>query len=224
MANSFFSSSVNGVVGIEEASLGIGGGLSMAMCAIGFALSLSLGAEKTDAYVEDGVLVAAAIALNFLKIPLGPTGGSINLQMLPLMVIALRHGPFHGLLCGGIIFGLITCLSDGYGFACYPFDYLVAFGGIGVLGFFQALILPKEETPIWKSELFLALGGVLVTLIRFIGSSASSMILWNCTLLKAVLYNVTYIPASGLVSTLLLMALLPTLKRIDRLFPVKAKS
>ena len=61
---------------------------------------------------EEAILIALAFILNFLKIGIGSTGGSINFQMLPLFLIALRHGPSHGLIAGGIVYGLLTCLAD----------------------------------------------------------------------------------------------------------------
>ena len=49
------------------------------------------------------------------------------------------------------IFGLVTCLTDGYGFYTYPFDYLIGFGSIAVFGFFSRLnegeggVLPERK-------------------------------------------------------------------------------
>ena len=77
--------------------------------------------------VEIAMLCALAIVLDrFLKIPLGPTGGSLNLSMVPIFFINLRHGWFKGFVAGGLIYGLITCLLDGYGMACYPLEYFMA--------------------------------------------------------------------------------------------------
>ena len=116
---------------------------------------------------ENGILIAMAFGLNFIKIPVGATGGSINFQMLPLMIIALRRGPASGLICGGILFGLLTCLTDGYGFACYPFDYLIGFGSVAVMGFFRPFIFGQNQKGYnFKGEAFLLLAGVLSTFIR----------------------------------------------------------
>ena len=123
-------------------------------------LSLSQSYDETDFTIrdiaEDGILIAAAFGLNFIKIPVGPTGGSINLQMLPLMIIALRRGPFHGLVSGGIVYGLLTCLTDGYGFACYPFDYLIGRG----FGLLPPIHPWKEANPIqFERRAFPSIGG-----------------------------------------------------------------
>ncbi len=173
---------------------------------------------------EDAIFIAAAFALNFLKIPtpIAVTGGSINLQMLPLFIIALRHGPFHGLVCGGIVYGLLTCFTDGYGFACYPYDYLIGFGSIAVLGFFKPLIMGKDQRHYnLKGEIFLAVGGVLATCVRLLGSTISSVVLWGYKFDVALAYNASYIPASGIVAIIIVMAIYGPLLAVNRRFPVE---
>ena len=171
---------------------------------------------------EDAIFIATAFALNFLKIPVGPTGGSINLQMLPLFIIALRHGPFHGLVCGGIVYGLLTCFTDGWGFACYPFDYLIGFGSVAVLGFFKPLIVGKDqEFYNVKGLIFIAVGGILATCVRLLGSSISSVVLWETSFVEALAYNAAYIPVSGAAAFLILMAIYGPLLRVNRRFPVE---
>ena len=63
---------------------------------------------------EITIFSALAIVLDrLIKIPVGITGGSINISLVPLYVIALRHGWFKSFIAGSIIYGLITCLFDG---------------------------------------------------------------------------------------------------------------
>ena len=92
---------------------------------------------STHAIAEDGVLIALAFVLNFVKVPLAAAGGSVNLQLLPLFIIALRRGPLHGLVASGVVYGLLTCLTDGYGLITFPFDYLIGFGSAGFVGIFS---------------------------------------------------------------------------------------
>ena len=130
-----------------EVGLALAFACSMASAFFGIVYAYSTMPITVREMAEDGILVAAAVALNFLKIPAPEalTGGSINLQFLPLFILALRHGPLHGFIASGIAFGLITCLTDGYGFQYYPFDYLIGFGSAAVLGFFKPLILGKNQ-------------------------------------------------------------------------------
>ncbi len=210
---------------LHGVSLAWGSALSITFSALAFAAATNHSFTEDTFNVrdiaEDAVLIAMAFGLNFLKIPVGATGGSVNFQMLPLMVIAIRKGPVHGFLCGGIIYGLLTCLTDGYGFACYPFDYLIGFGSVAVLGFFRNLILPKDANGYnVKSMLFLLLGGVLSTFVRFAGSNISSMVVYGYTLKAALAYNSFYIPLSGAISFGMLIALYGPLVKLNQRFNV----
>jgi len=203
-----------------------GAGVSISFASLACLLSLGLTSYGESITVrsmaEDGVLIAFAFVLNFVKLPIQAEGGSVNFQMLPLMLIALRHGPAQGFICGGLIYGLLTCLTDGYGLATYPFDYLIGFGSVAVMGFFRSKIfVPGQKKYTVKGEFFLLLAGVLATLIRYIGSTVSSIVLYAYTLKAALAYNIVYIPVSGAISLALIMALYGPLCRLNTAFPVK---
>ena len=214
----YFYSSVHDVEFSWGATLGV------AMCTIAFAFTtLSNQSSTTKQIAEEGVLLALAFVLNLVKIPVGATGGSINFQMLPLMIIALRHGPAHGFIAGGIVYGLLTCLTDGYGFACYPFDYLIGFGSVAVMGLFRKQIFGEnQEGYNLKGLIFIFIGGLLSTLVRYIGSNVSSIVVYGYTLKAALAYNAFYIPLSGLISTIAFMSLYAPLIRVNKLYPVKS--
>ena len=205
---------------VKSIKFGAGSAVSMILTILAVISSLGTYVGKRPFSVrdvaEDGVLIALAFVLNFIKIPVGATGGSINFQMLPLFIIALRHGPAHGLIAGGIAYGLLTCLTDGWGFFTYPFDYLVGFGSVMVLGFFRPLIFGKDQK--WynvKGLLFLALGGALATFVRFMGSMASSMVVYGLDFKAAAIYNSVYIPVAGAVAIGALMALYGPLAKLN---------
>lgn len=207
---------------LHDVTLSWGSGLGIAFTNLAFAFTMASNKQHTvREIVEEGVLISLAFVLNFIKIPVGPTGGSINFQMLPLMVIALRHGPQHGFIAGGIIYGLLTCLTDGYGFACYPFDYLIGFGSVAVMGFFRKFIFSKEQkTYNVKGILFILLAGLLSTAVRYIGSNVSSIVVYDYSLKAALEYNAFYIPLSGLISTLAFIAIYGPLININRRYSI----
>ena len=209
---------------LHDAMLSWGTNLGIFFCTEAFALTtLSNQNATTKQIAEEGVLLAMAFVLNLIKIPVGPTGGSINFQMLPLMIIALRHGPAHGFIAGGIVYGLLTCLTDGYGFACYPFDYLIGFGSVAVMGLFRKQIFGEDQEGYnVKGLIFIFIAGTLSTLVRYIGSNVSSIVVYGYTLKAALAYNAFYIPLSGLIATLAFMALYKPLIRINKLYPVKS--
>ena len=207
---------------LHDVSLSWGSGLGIAFTNLAFAFTMASNKQHTvREIVEEGVLISLAFVLNFIKIPVGPTGGSINFQMLPLMIIALRHGPQHGFIAGGIIYGLLTCLTDGYGFACYPFDYLIGFGSVAVMGFFRKFIFSKEQnTYNVKGIIFILVAGLLSTAVRYIGSNVSSIVVYGYTLKAALEYNAFYIPLSGLVATLAFIAIYGPLIKINKRYPI----
>ena len=216
-ATQSFEASLHGV------DLSWGSALGIAFTNIAFAFTMANNERRTvREIVEEGVLISLAFVLNFIRIPIGPTGGSINFQMLPLMIIALRHGPEHGFVAGGIIYGLLTCLTDGYGFACYPFDYLIGFGSVAVMGLFRKFIFSKDQNNYnFKGIFFILLAGLLSTAVRYIGSNVSSIVVYGYTLKAALAYNAYYIPLSGLIATLAFVAMYRPLIKINQHYPVR---
>lgn len=215
----------NEIPNFYSATIGWGsiGGIASLIIGSILSLSSSLTEKKitTRDIAEDGILIAAAFILNLIKLPIATGGGSVNFQMLPLFLIALRHGPTQGLVCGGIIYGFLTCLTDGYGFATYPFDYLVPFGSVLIIGYFRPLIFSEKQTTYnLLGEIFILLSCTLATMGRFIGSTASSMILYGLSFRAAVDYNAIYIPVSGAIATAVLMMMYGPLIQINKRYPV----
>ena len=173
---------------------------------------------------EIAILCALAIALDrFVKIPVGATGGSINLAAVPLFIIALRHGWFKGFVGGGLIFGITTCLLDAYGFQYYFFDYCIAFGCIGLtglIGYFIHSIYSKKE---FKYQLFayvLLLGAIICyCVIRTLSASMDSMIFYGYTLIPSIVYNISYIGPSCVIDFVLLCILLPVIYSLNMMMP-----
>ena len=169
---------------------------------------------------EIALLSALAIGLQFIRVPIGATGGSINLGLVPLAFLALRHGPAKGFIAGAFIFGLVTCLTDGYGFYTYPFDYLIGFGSIAVFGFFSRLIFTNNEQG-WTAWgfLWLFVAAVGASLVRFIGSTVSSMVIYGYDFYGACTYNVVYIFVTGAVTYAVLALLYIPFASIQKNFP-----
>lgn len=171
---------------------------------------------------EIGILSAMAIGLQFIRIPVSAGPGSINLGLIPLFIIALRRGPTKGFIASAFVYGLITCLTDGYGFFTYPLDYLIGFGSCAALGFFSKLIFQGGKKG-WSvmGFVWIAVGCVIATFIRFIGSSASSMVNYGFDFVPALQYNAIYIPVTGAVSLVAMEILYIPLARLNIFFPAK---
>lgn len=195
--------------------------LSLLSSLVSFSLSANLIKISIRDISEIGILSALAIALQFIKIQVGPDGGSINLGLVPLSLIALRHGPTKGFIAGGLVYGIITCITDGYGFQTYPFDYLIGFGSIAEIGFFSKLCFKGEDGWNPLGFLYIFLGIVLATLVRLIGSTISSMVIYGYDLAAALAYNGVYIPVTGAVTLACMEALYIPIAKVNRIFPVE---
>lgn len=168
---------------------------------------------------EIAMLCGLAIVIDrFIKIPLGATGGSINLSMLPLILIALRHGWFKGLISGGVIFGLTTNLLDGYGLACYPLEYFVAFGSISIIGLLSPFIYKMAKNNKLIAILILILGILSVGVIRFFAASIDSVILYEYGWIDAFIYNLPYVFISLGAVLVLVVALFPVILRLNHIY------
>ena len=65
--------------------------------------------NKTRVLVECAILIALAIVLSYIKFDLGAEGGSVSLVMVPLVLIAFRHGSVWG-IAAGLVFGFVKCV------------------------------------------------------------------------------------------------------------------
>ena len=172
---------------------------------------------------EIAILSALAIVLDrVVRIPLGATGGSINISMVPLYVIALRHGWFKSFIAGGIVYGLITCLFDGYGLICYPLEYFVAFGAICILGvaskYINGIKLDSFKNICVSYGLLIA-SIVLATFVRIFAASIDSVLIWKYTFGAALAYNIPYVSLSSIFVCVIMCFLLPVVKKLNNMMP-----
>ena len=213
----------------KETKIAWGSGLLMLLASLELFAVISCSEfkkENTKAISEDAILIASAFVLNLIKFFQMPSGGSVNLQMLPLFIIALRRGPLHSFVCSGLVYGLLTCLTDGWAFASFPFDYVIAFGSVALLGFFRKLIMNRETsniTSMFLGELFIFIGVTLATTLRFIAGTLSGVLIWNTELVPSMAYNAPYVFVSGALDLVALMVIYPTLLTINKRFPSEEK-
>ena len=94
--------------------------------------------KKTRILTECAVAVALAVLCSFIKVWEMPQGGSVALTMIPLLVISYRRGAMAGIISGGV-YGLMSLLFAGvvYHPMSILLDYVLAFGLIGIAGFFN---------------------------------------------------------------------------------------
>lgn len=172
--------------------------------------------KKTRVLVECAILIALAVVLSYLKFDLGAQGGSVSLVMLPLILIALRHGTVWG-LATGLVFGFVKCvLGDGlgWGIPSILLDYVLAYGMIGFAGLFR------------KMKLGVVWGTLVAGFGRFIIHFLSGVLLYassagpiygldfsSATTMGVILYSVVYNGAYVLACTIFALIVLLMLKK-----------
>ena len=132
--------------------------------------------SHTRALAECALMLAAAVALSYVKIIQLPFDGSITLlSMLPICLVAIRHGLGWGLgtafayswfqiLKGGVF---AWGLTPGMLLASLFLDYILAFTVLGLAGLFR------------RRGILGAVGGVaLVCVLRFLIHFLAGVILW----------------------------------------------
>ncbi len=171
---------------------------------------------------EIAMLVALAVLLDRdgLKIRLGSQSGSLSLTMVPLIVIALRHGLLKGFLAIGVVYGLITNLLDGYGFATYPFDYLLAYGSLSLIALGKPLLEKTYKQP-WVNYVLLAAAIVAVAAIRLVFHTISGMLLYEVDLIGSLAYNAIFVVIPPTAAAIPVMLLLwRPLQSINKRYPI----
>lgn len=149
---------------------------------------------------ESAVMLAFATVLSLVKLVDLPYGGSITAcSMLPILIIAYRHGTPWGLLTG-FVYGLLQMLlgvnnlsyatSALAAAAIIVLDYLGAFAVLGLAGLFRKM-RSQSSALIWAS--------VAVGLLRYVFHIISGCTVWaglsiptTDALLYSIAYNGTY--------------------------------
>lgn len=165
---------------------------------------------ETRKLTECGIAVAMAAVLSFVTVWKMPQGGSVSLVMVPLFIAAKRHGALCGTVCGAV-YGLLALMLDGmvYHPLSVIFDYILAFGALGVAGLFG------------KNPRGMVLGTVSGTALRFLSSTLSGWIVFaeyapagQNPLVYSLVYQATYLVPEMLLSVLVLLLLYKKAKGI----------
>jgi len=93
---------------------------------------------STKIIAETAVFVSLATVLSYIKIGLSQGGSVTAGSMVPILWLALRRGPKVGLFAA-TLYGIVQLAAEP--FIVHPaqllLDYPIAFGVLGVAGFFQ---------------------------------------------------------------------------------------
>ncbi|MDP4119921.1 MAG: energy-coupled thiamine transporter ThiT [Bacillota bacterium] len=158
--------------------------------------------------VETGVMLALATVLSVITVYQAPFGGSVTVcSMLPIFIIAYRHGIRWGLLTGAV-YGLLQLIIGLNNFSylhtmtgfivSFLFDYFVAFGVLGFGGLFKNKI---------KSQAIgLPLGIIIGCVLRFCCHFISGIAVWGDTAafqpiwVYSLVYNAWYMAPETIIT------------------------
>jgi len=150
---------------------------------------------STAAIAEMAIAVALAAALGLVKLFVMPQGGSVSLEMLPILFVAVRRGLVPGITVG-VVYGFVQLLLPG-AFLVQPvqvmLDYPLAFGALGL-----AALVPVPVSPVrlaWR-EIRPAPARVLPFLALLSGAVVVGVSArFVCHFLSGIIFFGSYAPA-----------------------------
>ena len=159
---------------------------------------------------ESAMMIALATVLSTIQLMNLPMGGSVTaFSMVPILIIAYRYGTGWGLFTGAVygVFQMLLGMENlRYGTSLWAvliiilFDYVVAFGVLGLGGIFRGKL--RNSQP-----LELAAGALLGSVLRYICHFISGWVVWGVWAPEGMPawqyslgYNATYMVPEAIIS------------------------
>lgn len=165
---------------------------------------------KTRKLTEIAVCIAMAVVGSFIKVWEMPQGGSVALTMVPILLIAIKRGPWAGAVTGAI-YGVLSLLIAGviYHPMSILLDYVLAFGLLGLAGFF------RKNVPQVILGCFVGVAG------RFVSSLVSGAVLFaeyapagQNPWIYSLVYQATYLVPEFIISAVIIVLLFTKAHRL----------
>ena len=162
-------------------------------------------------------MIALGTVLSILKLVEMPYGGSVTLaSMLPIVIVAYRHGTKMG-MGAGVVFAVIQQLLGLKKLSYFPtwqsvvavilLDYMLAFAAVGLGGIFRGRLTFDGESLRERQYTELSLGMLTVCLIRYIFHTVAGATVWaglsiptEAALIYSIGYNATYMIPETVIS------------------------
>ena len=170
-----------------------------------------MGQSKTRMIAEAGVAIAIAQLLSFITLFHMPQGGSIKAaSLVPLMIFAYRWGGTRG-IWAGVVYGVLHFLlgfKSSIHYLSIILDYLVAYGAIGVCGYFKDNITG------------LVSGSIVAIALRWFASVTSGAVVFASYApqgqnpwIYSMIYNASYMVPDGILNIIVLLFVYQGVKR-----------
>jgi thiamine transporter len=171
-----------------------------------------------QALAEIGVAIALAAVLGQVRLFVMPQGGSVSLELLPIIFIAVRRGVMPA-AAAGLLYGLLQLGLPG-AFVYHPaqaaFDYPLAFMSLCVAGLVDVRGFKTLALAVFVA-LAARFGFHFLSGLIFFAAYAPA---WEAPWLYAATYNLLYLVPEGILTTLLLF---PALKAYDAAYPGRSR-
>jgi thiamine transporter len=179
--------------------------------------------NKTRILVETGLTIALAYVLGRIVVYKLPQGGSVSLEMVPIMVFALRRGVAPGVVAGAL-YGLLNYTIDPVPpvhWVQFFIDYPLAHGLVGLAGLGAAAWRRVSTGPVLRGALTVVVPFVLLAAGARLGAHfLSGLVFFGAyappgqpVWLYSLVYNATYMVPAALVCAAGTAAVLPRLER-----------
>lgn len=177
---------------------------------------------------EAAIMIALATVFSLLRFPpfridLWAQGGSIDLVMVPIIVLGWRRG-MRWAISAGLALGLIECLiagGIGWGLPSVLLDYVLAYGAVGLAGIFKG------------KKYGLAAGTVVASLGRFVIHYISGVTIYKIAVgdtmeifglsftsdmsyIYSLVYNGSYMLGNMIVALVLTLILTVPLRKLPK--------
>lgn len=167
--------------------------------------------SKTRMIAEAGVVIAIAQVLSFITLFHMPQGGSIKAaSLVPLMIFAYRWGGTRG-IWAGVVYGVLHFLlgfKSSIHYLSIILDYLVAYGAIGVCGYFKDNLTG------------LVSGSIVAIALRWFASVTSGAVVFASYApqgqnpwIYSMIYNASYMVPDGILNIIVLLFVYQGVKR-----------
>ena len=176
--------------------------------------------QKVRMMTEIGIAVALAVVLNFVTLFRMPQGGSVNLEMLPILIIAIRWGGVLGMYTG-LVYGLVQLTLNPYIVHPLQFilDYPLAYMVLGIAGFISVKLKAVSKLKVYGSVSFALLIG---TFARFIFHLLSGVFFFSHfapegqnVWVYSSIYNASFLIPSLVIAIIIIVPLLRRLINIE---------
>ena len=190
---------------------------------------ISMESKKIKKIAESGVSLALAVVLGFFTVYKMPQGGSVSLEMLPIIFIALRWNWKDGVLLGAA-YGIVQIMFSNsiFHWAQVILDYPVAFALLGLAGIVGNL---AQSDSIAEKGRIISLSVLLAGSLRFMIHFLSGMIFFaeyapegQPVWLYSLVYNGSYMIPETIITLVVMVMLNKVLVNSNSLSAVRQES